>query len=117
MAHDIRRLEELTLNAWPSLRQIVHDGWVLRFSEGYTGRANSVQPIYDGALTLDEKIHVCEQQYGRLGMPTLFKLTDAARPQGLDEALQSRGYRAFNPTSVQVAEVDQNPDELRPDVS
>jgi GNAT superfamily N-acetyltransferase len=117
MAHDIRRLEELTLNAWPSLRQVVHDGWILRFSDGYTGRANSVQPLYDGALPLDDKISACELQYGRLGMPTLFKLTAAARPAALDDALQSRGYRAFNHTSVQVAELDNQTNEPRPGVS
>jgi GNAT superfamily N-acetyltransferase len=112
LAHDIRRLEELTLNAWPSLRLVVHDGWILRFSDGYTGRANSVQPLYEGALGLDEKIRFCEQQYSRLGMSTLFKLTDAAQPRELDAALESRGYRAFNLTSVQVAELGEQADDL-----
>jgi GNAT superfamily N-acetyltransferase len=117
LTHDIRRLEELTLNAWPSLRQVVHDGWILRFSDGYTGRSNSVQPLYEGALGLDDKIRFCEQQYSRLGMSTLFKLTDAAQPRELDAALESRGYRAFRLTSVQVAELDGPTDELPAHVS
>jgi len=117
LAHDIRRLEELTLNAWPSLRQVVHDGWILRFSDGYTGRANSVQPLYEGALGLDDKVRFCEQQYSRLGMSTLFKLTNAAQPRELDAALESRGYRAFNLTSVQVAELRDQPDDLKAGLS
>jgi len=47
--HDtIRSVEERSLNAWPSLHQMLYDGWVLRFSNGYTRRANSVSPIYRG---------------------------------------------------------------------
>jgi GNAT superfamily N-acetyltransferase len=103
---DIRRLEELSLNAWPGLRQVVRDGWVLRFGDGYTGRANSVHALYDGSDELREKVSFCEQEYWRRGLPSLFKMTPAARPEGLDGVLESRGYRAFNHTSVQVADLD-----------
>src|SRR5688500_14558883 len=102
---DIRRIEELSLNAWPCLRQIVHDGWLLRFADGYTGRSNSVQPLYDGESDARAKIESCEQAYARVGIPCLFKMTDAARPAGLDARLESLGYRAFNHTSVQVLDL------------
>ena len=42
----IRYLEELSLNALPSLENIFLDGWVVRFANGYTKRANSVNPLY-----------------------------------------------------------------------
>ena len=105
MQRDIRRIEELSLNAWPCLRQIVHDGWLLRFADGYTGRSNSVQPLYDGAADVRAKIEFCEQAYARVGIPCLSKMTDAAGPADLDVLLESRDYRAFNHTSVQVLDL------------
>jgi hypothetical protein len=56
-------IEELTLNHWPSLQTLLYDGWVLRFAEGHTKRANSVNPIYTFKQPVDEKITQCEQLY------------------------------------------------------
>jgi hypothetical protein len=45
-----RILEELSLGAWPARSAVFHDGWVLRFADGYTRRANSVNLIARGEL-------------------------------------------------------------------
>ena len=42
MNNEIKVLEEVMLNALPSLNTMYYDGWNLRFAEGYTNRANSV---------------------------------------------------------------------------
>src|SRR5437764_13357134 len=84
---DVRRMEELSMNAWPALRRMAHDGWVLRFGGGYTGRSNSVHPLYDGALDVHGKIEFCERAYRRAGIRLLFKMTPAARPGELDDLL------------------------------
>jgi len=42
----IQRIEELSMNALPALSTVFLNGWILRFSNGYTRRANSVNPIY-----------------------------------------------------------------------
>jgi hypothetical protein len=39
-------IEELSMNAWPSIQTVLLDGWILRMSNGYTKRANSVNPLY-----------------------------------------------------------------------
>ena len=41
----IRALEERAFNAWPALRSAYCDGWLFRFSEGLTRRANSVNAV------------------------------------------------------------------------
>ena len=101
----IRTLEEVGMNALPALQQVILDGWVLRFGNGYTGRENSVYPLYPGSLGVDAKIRDCEGLYRDRQIPLLFKMTDAAEPEGLDRLLDERGYVAFNHTSIQTHEL------------
>ena len=97
----IRRVEELSQNAWPSLQTLLLDGWVLRFSAGYTKRANSVSPLYQGALGTERKVSVCEEAYSSRGLDTVFKLTPASAPANLDRVLLKRGYKRVAGASVQ----------------
>ncbi len=41
----MRFLEELSMNALPSLQTILFDGWVIRFANGYFNRANSMLSV------------------------------------------------------------------------
>ena len=102
----ITHLEELSLNAWPAIQTVVYDGWLLRFADGYTRRANSENPLYASALEKDEKIDFCEELYRKRALPTVFKLTSAALPDTLDAALQAKGYQKDAPTSVQMLELE-----------
>ena len=93
-----RDLEELTLNTWPALQQWLYDGWVVRFAEGHTGRANSVNPLYPALHDPVGKIAQCEQWYAVRNLPTLFRLNERTTPVGLDALLDARGYRLLNPS-------------------
>lgn len=99
---DITLLEELNFNAWPALRSVHFDGWLLRSSGGESRRVNSVNPLTAGRLTLDEKIAAAEAIYRRWGRQTVFRLTPLADP-GLDAALAERGYSVDAATFVQTA--------------
>ena len=101
----IRRIEELSLNAWPAAQTSLYDGWLLRFSGGYTRRANSVQPLYPSSLDLGEKIRACEAFYRGAGLPVIFKMTPDSQPQGLDERLADEGYAREADTSLQVLDL------------
>ena len=87
-----RRVEEASLNAWPALQQVLLDGWVLRFSKGFTRRANSVTPVYPSTQPAEDKVRHCENLYAREGLPTYFRLTTLRGADGLDEILAERGY-------------------------
>src|SRR5215510_5682818 len=102
-----RTLEELSLGAWPALQTVFHDGWVLRFTNGYTRRANSVNPLYPGHLPLPEKIEFCERSYRSQQQRVIFKLTQAAQPPELDALLEARGYAREAPTSVMTCRISE----------
>jgi GNAT superfamily N-acetyltransferase len=101
----VRTIEEVSMNAWPALQTVHADGWVLRFGGGYTRRANSVHPLYPSTGALDERIRFCEKMYAGQGLATIFKLTKAALPAGLDSVLGDRGYSTDAHTGVQLMEL------------
>lgn len=102
----ITHIEELSLNAWASLHTFLYDGWVICFSDGYTKRANSVNPLYPSTVDIDEKISFCENLYENKNMAVIFKITSAAYPRYLDERLNKIGYRKDSPVSVKTADLE-----------
>lgn len=100
-----KRIEELSLNAWPSLQTLSYDGWLLRFGGGYTRRSNSISPLYASEIDFEQKISNCEKLYGRRGQNTIFKIAEKVSPGGLDELLDKSGYVLEAPTSVQLLEL------------
>jgi ribosomal protein S18 acetylase RimI-like enzyme len=111
-----QRVEELSINAWPALQSLLYDGWVLRFANGYTRRANSVNPLYPSTSDLNEKISACEQLYRREGLTTVFKMTMHSMPAELDRLLAERGYRTDADTSVQLLNLGSLPETPAPAV-
>src|SRR5215472_6169829 len=98
------RVEETCLNAWPALRQVLLDGWVLRFSEGLTRRANSVNPLRGPRETGGSLITACEALYHRRLLPTIFRLPSIIDP-GLDEQLHTLGYAREGESCVRYGEL------------
>ena len=101
----IRQIEHASLRAWSALEDQPYDGWRLRYSKGYTGRANSVQALDRSILPIAQKIAYCEAWYRQRGLPTRFRLTAAMQPPDLDDILQQRGYRRYNETIVQTCDL------------
>lgn len=100
-------LEAVAYDFWRAPEVAEDDGWRLRFAHGVSGRANSVWPYDSGTLPLDDKIDRAEEWYRARGVPVLFQLTDASRPERLEAALIARGYdRGSGPVSVEVALLD-----------
>ena len=97
--HQERFFEELSMNSHPSLHTILYDGWVLRIANGYTKRANSINPIYHSVLPPLEKIEQCEKIYFSRNLPIIFKLTDYLSDK-LYKILEDRGYDIIEPTDL-----------------
>lgn len=102
----ITTLEELSLNAWAALQTIIYDGWIVRFANGYTKRANCINPLYPPQLAAEEKIRFCEQLYREKNLPVVFKMTSAVFPSDLDQQLAERGYQKDSLTSVQTLDLE-----------
>jgi N-acetylglutamate synthase len=84
------------LAAWPAVEHERLGAWTLRFSGGFTGRANSVLPHGEPGIALEQAVVRCEQAYGARGLPARFQLRDGHALAGLEQVLDRRGYREDN---------------------
>lgn len=95
----IKEIEDMSLNAWPSHKMELYDGWILRFSYFYTHRTNSVEQFGTSTLSWREKVSYCENEYRRLGSPAVFKISPLVSPD-FDYVLENRGYEIQHTTRV-----------------
>jgi N-acetylglutamate synthase len=107
---DLRRVEEVGLNALQTQRQLFYDGWLLRVSPGTARRARSVNAYFGSTLPLDQKIDYCERLYAQRDLPVLFRITPFLQPPDLEAALAARGYDAFDTTLVQLCRLERPPE-------
>jgi N-acetylglutamate synthase len=88
------RIERANLNSFPALRQIVADGWLLRFSGGHGRRtANSATPLRHRSDLADALIGSTETMYRRHGQTAIFRVPSMLDP-AVDARLAARGYGA-----------------------
>ena len=103
---EFRQLERTMFRAWPAFDAVDYDRWVLRFADGYTKRANSVNPHFGSSLPLATKIAHCESVYRARGLSTIFRLTPFSQPEDLDNTLAKLGYKTLDPTLVMTCPLD-----------
>lgn len=102
----IKKIEDMSLNAWPSHKMELYDGWILRFSYFYTHRTNSVEQFGTSTLPWREKIPYCESVYKRLGTPAMFKISPLVS-QDFDYVLENRNYEIQHVTNVMVVNLQE----------
>jgi len=113
-------LERITVEGWQPIERAELGDWILRASDGFTGRANSVLPLGDPGVLLSEAVDHCEGWYGDRGLRPLFSLFGpvgfAVGHDPLGRELLGRGYDPFRRTSVLTAAIAALPSE-RPHTS
>ncbi|WP_306223562.1 GNAT family N-acetyltransferase [Bosea beijingensis] len=96
--------ERRIINAWPALSTLIVGDWVLRFANGYSGRANSATPLSYGAELDGTMLDLIEELYRADGLIPAIRLTplvaDATRT-----AVLERGYRIKDQSFGQIAPV------------
>ena len=98
-------IEEISLNAWPSHKIELYDGWLIRFSHNYTHRTNSVQQVGTSLIPIEEKIAYCETMYANYHTPSIFKISPLVSPD-FDYVLENRGYEIQHTTNVMAADLE-----------
>lgn len=97
----MKLIEEISLNAWPSHKSELYDGWLIRFSHNYTFRTNSVEQVGSSLIPIEEKITYCEKTYANYHTPCNFKINPLIDP-AFDRLLETKGYTAEHATEVMI---------------
>jgi len=100
---DIAGLERAAAEAMPALQTSHVGDWLLRASDGYTGRANSVLPLGDPGMPFSQALEDVSTFYAHHSLPPLF---DVPLPLGrpVARALQDHGYEPL--VTVQIMAID-----------
>jgi N-acetylglutamate synthase len=99
---EVRRLEERAFAGWPALESRDVAGWRLRFSGGYTKRANSINALGRDARTDRDTVDALEGAYRERGQPPIWRLSPLAPPAMADH-LRGPAYRTIERSLVQMA--------------
>jgi GNAT superfamily N-acetyltransferase len=94
----VRFLQENLINSWPAKYYFFHNGWILRFNNGVTYRANSVIPLnyYGNKTTIYKDIEIVERAYQKYNLPTVFMMHDHYKPSYLKSTLIESEYKEYD---------------------
>ncbi|MFM9446232.1 GNAT family N-acetyltransferase [Streptomyces acidiscabies] len=82
-------LSRVAARSWLPVESSSLGGWELRAAAGFTRRANSVLPLGDPGVPLDEALRVVREWYGVRGLPAYVQVGDE---DALCGELEARGW-------------------------
>ncbi|EST28959.1 GNAT family N-acetyltransferase [Streptomyces niveus] len=94
-AASFRELARVAARAWQPVEREALGEWELRASGGFTRRANSVLPLGDPGMPLDEALTRVQGWYDLRGLPAYIQTATGAEgtQEVLCAALEARGWR------------------------
>jgi ribosomal protein S18 acetylase RimI-like enzyme len=93
-AASYEELARVASRAWRPVESEWLGAWELRAAAGFTRRANSVLPLGDPGLPLDEALDAVRRWYGERGLPAYVQTATGAEgtPELLGAELERRGW-------------------------
>jgi GNAT superfamily N-acetyltransferase len=90
---------------WRALEAARLGDWLLRASDGFTGRANSALTLGDPGRPVRDAVATVEAWYAERALPPRFQLPEPGASDGVRELLDERGYAWSPPVHVMTAEL------------
>ncbi|MGO9359081.1 MAG: GNAT family N-acetyltransferase [Xanthobacteraceae bacterium] len=97
--------EHACLNAWPALFSVVHDGWVMRFANGLSRRANSANPLHAEARIAGATLQYFENLFSLHDLPMIIRVPSLLDAE-VDRTLERFGFVAEGESHVLFAALD-----------
>ncbi|MET8974579.1 GNAT family N-acetyltransferase [Streptomyces sp. NPDC004539] len=88
-ATSYEELSRVAARSWLPVESATLGGWELRAAGGFTRRANSVLPLGDPGMPLDEALAAVRAWYGERGLPAYVQVGDG---EALCGELEARGW-------------------------
>ena len=85
--------EQRLVNCWPAVQTLIFGDWVVRFANGYSGRANSASALRAGAQLSDGEVAGLLPLFRAQGLTPAIRLSPLAEA-GLEARLIAMGWRA-----------------------
>lgn len=107
--------ERRIVNAWPAVSTLVMGDWVIRFANGYSGRANAATPLRQGAELDEATLDLIAELYRSDGLPPCIRLTPLTGAATRDAVL-ARGYRIKDASFGLIAPLDALTPQFEPEL-
>ncbi len=102
---EVAQLSDVAARAFVDVPVEALGGWSMRLAGGGRRRANSVETHGHPDGDLDDALGIVTERYAHIGLPARVVVSPISGPEGLDGALEARGWVVEAPTVVMVGDL------------
>ena len=97
---NFQNIEYAAFRSWPAMEESIQGGVVLRFSDGYTKRANSANILTRQDGDYSAVVNRCEKYFQEKEVPCIFRLPSFNGNQEFDRYLDRNNYQIIERSLV-----------------